>query len=100
MWTGVFFVFFFFENQSKDKNIEYKLYNIKVIKCKELQKNSTTINYFLLFWITLYSVRNIPANRLTAIHIATMSYWVESKCLYPNMADFWVFMSTWKVIFV
>jgi len=44
-----FFVFLFFENQSKDKNIEYKIYNIKVIKCKELQKNSTTINYFLLF---------------------------------------------------
>ena len=42
-------VFFFFENQSKDKNIEYKIYNIKVIKSKELQKNSTTINYFLLF---------------------------------------------------
>lgn len=39
MWTGVFFVFFFFENQSKYKNIEYKPYNIKVIKCKELQKN-------------------------------------------------------------
>ena len=47
MWTGGFF--FFFENQSKDKNIEYKIYNIKVIKSKELQKNSTTINYFLLF---------------------------------------------------
>lgn len=48
MWTGVFCVFFF-ENQSKYKNIEYKLYNIKVIKCKELQKNSTTINYFYYF---------------------------------------------------
>ena len=46
MWTGGFF---FFENQSKDKNIEYKMYNIKVIKSKELQKNSSTINYFLLF---------------------------------------------------
>ena len=46
MWTGGFF---FFENQSKDKNIEYKIYNIKVIKSKELQKNSSTINYFLLF---------------------------------------------------
>lgn len=30
--------FYFFENQSKYKNIEYKIYNIKVIKCKELQK--------------------------------------------------------------